>query len=181
MSPLESVGKRFRDSYAYIRQVGESAPRFENPLGQVAGGMEMLPRPTGARLPLLITGASQQSAEWVASQGDGWMTYPRPEQLQSQMIDDFNTKVKQAGEPPKPVMEPLYIDLVDDANATAKPIHLGLRLGVNALRHYLTSREAIGVNHIALNLRFNSRDVEQTIRTIAAEILPIFNQQGEDK
>ncbi|MFK7963834.1 MAG: LLM class oxidoreductase [Burkholderiaceae bacterium] len=174
-------GKRFRDSYAYIRQVGENAPRFDNPLGQVAGGMEMLPRPVGGRLPLLITGASQQSAEWVASHGDGWMTYPRPAQLQSQMIDQFNTKAKQAGEPPKPVMEPLYIDLEDDANATAQPIHLGLRLGVNALRRYLTSRQAIGINHIALNLRFNSKDTEQTLRTIAAEILPTFNQEDKDK
>ena len=100
------------------------------------------------------------------------MTYPRHAVQQSQLINDYQARVAQAGLSPKPVMEPLYVDLVDDADALPQPIHLGLRLGINALLDYLKSREAIGVNHIALNLRFNAANTEQTLRTIASEILP---------
>lgn len=171
----DARGQRFRDSYEYIRNVGAKAPRFENAFGQVAGGMEMLPKPQAGRLPLLITGMSQQSPDWIAKNGDGWMTYPRPALQQSHLIDDFRTRIEQLDESPKPVMEPLYIDLVDDVDASPQHIHLGLRLGINALRDYLKSREAIGVNHVALNLRFNRADTEQTLQKLATEILPIFN------
>jgi luciferase-type oxidoreductase len=167
-------GERFRDSYEYIRKVGEKSPHFENKFGHVAGEIDMLPRPTAGRLPLLVTGSCQQSADWIAKNGDGWMTYPRPALQQTHYIDDLRCRAEQQGEAHKPVMEPLYIDLVEDAETPPTPIHLGLRLGVNALRDYLKSREAIGVNHIALNLRFNRANTEQTLQRLATEILPTF-------
>ena len=74
--PFEGRGKRFRDSFDYIRRMTEDAPVFENPLGQVSGGIDLLPKPVGKRLPLLITGGSQQDPAWTAEHGDGWMTYP---------------------------------------------------------------------------------------------------------
>jgi len=173
--PFQSRGERFRESYDYIRQVGAPAPQFNNAYGHVSGGIDMLPKPTAGRLPLLITGACQQSSDWIANNGDGWMTYPRNAVQQSQVINDYQARIEQAGLSPKPVMEPLYIDLVDDAEALPQPIHLGLRLGTNALLDYLKSREAIGVNHIALNLRFNKANTEQTLQTIASEILPTLH------
>jgi len=68
-------------------------------------------------------------------------------------------------------MEPIYIDLTDNPDTQPKPIHLGFRLGVNHLRSYLESREQIGVNHVALNLRFNQLDIETTLRRLADEVL----------
>ena len=59
------------------------------------------------------------------------------------------------GEPVKPAVQSLYVDLTKDPQAPPRPIHLGFRLGVNHLRAYLKSLEEIGVNHVALNLRFN--------------------------
>ena len=173
--PFRERGTRFRESYDYIRSMGMDTPRFSNAFGQVGGGMDMLPKPAGARLPLLVTGSSQQNDEWIATNGDGWMTYPRPAGVQSQLIEDFRSRVAAAGDNDKPVMEPLYIDLADDPTEAPTPIHLGIRTGVYSLRDYLRSRQDIGVNHVALNLRFNRANTESTLATLANELLPEFS------
>ena len=77
-----------------------------------------------------------------------------------------------AGGGNKPAMQPLHIDLVADPDAPATPIHLGHRLGTNTLRKHLTALRAIGINHVALNLRFNHADVESTLGRVAEEVLP---------
>ena len=136
----------------------------------------MLPKPVAGRLPLLVTGSSQQNPDWIARHTDGWMTYPRAQQQQAQLIDDFRARIDIAGVADKPVMEPLYLDLAADADEPASPIHLGFRMGINALCDYLESREAIGVNHVALNLRFNRVATEPTLKRLAEVILPAFSQ-----
>ena len=72
-------------------------------------------------------------------------------------------------------MQPLYIDLADDPDEPAQPIHLGFRLGMKHLHGYLKSLEEIGVNHVALNLRFNQADIETTLKRMADELLPDFS------
>lgn len=173
---FEERGARFRAAYDYIRRVGETTPDFNSSFGTVSGRMDMLPKPVGGRLPLLITGSSQQTPNWIAEHGDGWMTYPRAPLLQSRLIRGYRERIDTVGARDKPVMEPLYVDLVDDANASLQPIHLGLRLGINALREYLNTRREIGVNHVALNLRFNKENVVPTLKTLASELLPDFRQ-----
>ncbi|MEM9137597.1 MAG: TIGR03571 family LLM class oxidoreductase, partial [Cyanobacteria bacterium P01_F01_bin.42] len=76
----------FRASFEYIRQMGEIAPAFKNSFGQVDGHLDLLPKPASGRLPLLITGSSRQSPDWIAENGDGWMTYPRSPLLQAQVV-----------------------------------------------------------------------------------------------
>ena len=175
--PFGQRGELFRESFDYIRKASEQSPRFESSYGTVSGGMDLLPKPTAGQLPLLVTGSSQQSREWIAANGDGWMTYPRPAAQQASLIRDYRSRIEAAGEPDKPVMEPLYIDLAAHPDAPPAPIHLGLHLGVNRLRDYLKEREAIGANHVALNLRFNRADAEDTLKRLADEILPDFNHE----
>ena len=73
-------------------------------------------------------------------------------------------------------MEPFYLDLAANPDEPAASIHLGFRMGINALGDYLESRRAIGVNHVALNLRFNRAAPEQTLRQLADAILPAFRE-----
>lgn len=68
--------ERFRASMAYIGAMAEESPQIETAYGTLSGNMDMLPKPVGARIPLLITGGSQQSPDWIAAHGDGWMTLP---------------------------------------------------------------------------------------------------------
>lgn len=134
----------------------------------------MLPKPTAGQLPLLITGGSQQSPDWVAQNGHGWITYPRNITTQAMMIDNWRLRTKAAGGFNKPVMQSLYIDLMEDANALPQPIHLGYRLGIHALKTHLQELEKIGINHVAINLRFNQADTETTLKRLADELLPDF-------
>ena len=64
----------------------------------------------------------------------------------------------------------------EDADATPQPIHLGLRLGVKHLTDYLHIAHRTGVNHVALNLRFNQMDIEKTMEHLARDVLPEFHQ-----
>ena len=174
-TPFDERGARFRASFEYIRRMADYAPVFENEYGSPYGGIDMLPKPVSGKLPLLITGGSQQSPKWLAENGDGWMTYPRNQALQARIIQDWRGRIKEAGRPNQPAMQPLYIDLADNPKTPPKPIHLGLRLGIPYLLAYLNSLKEIGINHVALNLRFNQADTETTMRQLAAEVLPAFS------
>lgn len=174
----EARGDRFRAAFEYISRMAEPVPAFENAYGSPGGGLDMLPKPPGGALPLLITGSSRQDTDWLARNGDGWMTYPRGTAEQARAIRAWRDRVAAAGGPAKPVMQPLYIDLADAPDAPPQPIHLGMRLGTDALRAYLNSVQEIGVNHVALNLRFNRADIETTLRRLADEVLPDFAVEG---
>lgn len=147
-------------------------PVLDNPLGTLQGQMDLLPKPTGGQIPMLITGSSQQSPEWVAQHGDGWMTYPRPAALQAQELSQYRTRQKDAGLAVKPVMQSLYLDLDPNPSAPVTPIHLGFRAGLDALQAHLLELKTTGVNHVALNLRFNRGNIATTLKEISREILP---------
>lgn len=136
--------------------------------------MDLLPKPSAGRLPLLVTGGSQQAPEWIARNGDGWITYPRQLAAQAGFIKDWRARAEALCGPARPVVQPLYLDLRRDPRERPQPIHPGFRLGANHLRAYLKTLEQIGVNHVALNLRFNRGDTEETMRRLADDILPGF-------
>jgi len=173
--PFADHGARFRASFDYIQRMWDPQPAFDNLYGSPRGGMDMLPKPVSGKIPLLITGGSQQTADWLGRNGDGWMTYPRGTTALAQVIAGWRANVRVAGGPDKPVMQPLYVDLAEDPDTPPQPVHLGFRLGVNTLRIYLKSLEDIGVNHVALNLRFNQADIETTLKRLADDILPDFS------
>jgi len=132
-------GERFRDSFGYIRKMTDDFPTHDSMQGAVAG-MDMLPKPTANRIPLLVTGGSQQSPDWSANHADGWMTYPRGVHQQAQVIADWCSRIPTDQGIDKSIMQSLYIDLVADPDAAPQPIHLGFRSGIIALRTYLKRR-----------------------------------------
>lgn len=172
---FEDRGNRFRDSVDYIRAMAETYPRAETAQGTLSGGIDMLPKPSAGRLPLLITGGSQQAPDWVARNGDGWMTYPRDAATQGRVVGAYRERIAEAGLPDKPVMQSLYVDLVAQKDAAPSPIHLGFRSGTDYLQRYLEEIRALGINHVALNLRFDGADTEDTMKRLADEILPDFH------
>ena len=173
---FEDRGARFRDSVDYIRAMADPYPQRDTAQGTLSGGIDMLPKPSGGELPLLITGGSQQSPDWVARNGNGWMTYPRNAAAQGRVVADYRRRISEAGLPDKPVMQSLYVDLVAQADAPPRPIHLGFRSGTDYLRRYLSEVRDLGINHVALNLRFNGAEIEPTMQKLADEILPEFTR-----
>ncbi|WP_299165236.1 LLM class oxidoreductase [uncultured Tateyamaria sp.] len=169
-----SRGDRFRDSVAYIRAMSDDYPRVQTDQGTLTGGADMLPKPVGGRLPMLVTGGSRQDPDWVAQNSDGWITYPRDPASQGRVVADYRARIAAAGGQNKPVMQSLYVDVLADADAEPRPIHLGFASGTEFLRQYLTEVRDLGINHVALNLRFNGADVEDTMQRIADDLLPDF-------
>jgi len=140
----------FRDSFAYIRAAAESFPVLENNnhYGKLDGQVDALPKPTGHKLPMLITGHSRQSLDWIAEHGDAWMYYPRNFYMQQNNITEWRAKVAEKRSYEKPFMQSLYIDLQDDDDHKPTPIHLGFKIGANHLREYLENLRQMGVNHV---------------------------------
>lgn len=169
-------GDQFREAFSYIHALGKDFPRYTGAHGTLDGQLDMLPKPVASHVPTLITGGSRQDPEWVAQNGDGWMTYPRDPLAQKREIASYRQRSLDAGAPIKPVMQSLYVDLVEDATAPPRPIHLGFCSGANFLRTYLRDIQSAGVNHVALNLRFNQNEIERTLEQIATTILPEFSQ-----
>ena len=167
-------GARFRDSFDYMRAMGQDYPHHQNTHGDLHGTMDMLPKPVGGHIPMLITGGSQQTPDWIAQNGDGWMTYPRDAAAQGRLVEDYRRRIEANGQPDKPVMQSLYVDLLDESDAKPRPIHLGFQSGVTFLHQYLSELESLGINHVALNLRFNQINIETTMKRLADDLLPQF-------
>jgi luciferase-type oxidoreductase len=172
----EKRGEMFREAFTYVRKSTEFFPVLETiHYGELKGNIDILPKPTTHKIPLLITGYSRQSLEWNAANGDGWMYYPRNLYQQQHTITQWRELIAKTQEFDKPFKQPLYVDLQENDDFRPQPIHLGFRIGANYLVQYLQHLKEIGVNHVVLNLRFNTRNMEQTLEEIAKKVLPHFH------
>lgn len=173
---FENRGKLFRDAFTYIRKAQNDFPVLESShYGILNGQVDVLPKPFGKKIPLLITGHSRQSIEWNAENGDGWMYYPRNLNQQQDTIMSWRKLVSKVQQYDKPFMQPLYIDLQDDDDFLPQAIHLGFRIGAKHLIDFFNHLKEIGVNHVAVNLRFNSNKIEKSLEDFANKILPHFH------
>jgi len=172
----EQRGELFREAFDYIRNAHHQSPVFSSSTyGTLDGQLNVLPKPTGHKIPMLVTGSSRQSLAWNAEHGDGWMNYPRSIDMQEATIAHWRELVGESHSYSKPFMQPLYIDLHHDDDFLPKPIHLGFKTGINYLISYFNRLRQMGVNHVALNLRFNSGDTGQTLAYLAEKLLPHFH------
>jgi len=175
---FEKRGKLFRDAFNYIRKAEEDFPMLENnDFGNLNGQVDVLPKPTSYRTPMLITGNSRQSMEWIAKHSNGWMYYPRPNMQQAYTIAEWRREIAKHHDFDKPFMTPLYVVLEKDADFKPQPIQLGFRIGANYLIEYFRTVREIGVNHVAINLRFNSNNLEATLEDLAEKVLPHFHSE----
>ena len=120
----------FRENFHVIRAVLEKEfPRVQSSYGQLLGTADLVPKPTG-RLPMMITGHSRQTLEWIAQNADGWITYPRPLPQQADLAQRWRDAVAAVGKTAfKPMAQSFYVDLADGPHDPPTPIHLGFRAG----------------------------------------------------
>lgn len=172
----ENRGERFREAFQYIRNAQNEFPSFASKaFGKLSGNIDILPKATTHKIPMLVTGFSQQTLQWNAENADGWMYYPRDTTQQKYRIAEWRSIIAETQDYDKPFLQPLYIDLHENDDFKPQPIHLGFRIGAKYLLAYLQHLQDIGVNHIALNLRFNSSPIEATLERLATTILPEFH------
>jgi luciferase-type oxidoreductase len=163
----------FRENLALLRKVrAESFPSFQSVYGTMFGTADLVPKPYG-NLPILITGSSRQTLDWIASHADGWITYPRGVEQQATLVAQWRAKVEAVAPGVfKPFAQSLYLDLAKDPNAPPETIHLGFRSGRNFALRFFTALRIAGVNHVAINLKYSKREAVDVMDEIAAEILP---------
>lgn len=172
---LEQRGDRFVEHFDTLRKLlYDDFPTYQNSYGKLEGVADSLPK-VKETIPLLVTGHSQQSLEWIAQQADGWITYPRKLPHHDRFVKGWHQTVSDSEHDFKPFAQSLYVDLVADVEALPVPIHLGIRTGRKALKNYLHHLKLIGANHVAINLKYGSRPARAVMEELAAHVLPYIN------
>jgi luciferase-type oxidoreductase len=169
----------FRENLRVIRRVlMEEFPNVQSSYGALIGTADLVPKPF-ARLPILITGSSRQSFEWVAEHADGWITYPRDLARQAELVAKWRAVVETVSPGVfKPFSQSLYVDLADAPAEPPRPIHLGFRAGRNFVIDFLSELAGAGVNHVILNLKYGHRPARDVLEEIGQEVLPHLSKRG---
>ncbi|NUB25219.1 LLM class oxidoreductase [Azospirillum brasilense] len=173
---MDKRGALFRENFAVLRTVlTQNFPRIQSSYGVMQGTTDLVPKPVGA-LPILITGTSRQTLEWIAGHADGWITYPRSLAQQAEHAAHWHATVT-AMRPGvfTPFVQSLYIDLTAEPDHPAQPIHLGFRGGRNVLFQFLDALRQADVNHVILNVKYGARDAAEVIDEIGRNVLPRLN------
>ncbi|TMM56841.1 LLM class oxidoreductase [Maribacter algarum] len=171
---IEKRGELFRDSFFYIKALQKDFPTYESAhYGVTNGGIDLLPK-YKQETPMLVTGHSGQSLEWIAEHGDGWIYYPRNFSFLQHTLTDWNNALESTGQYWKPYMQSLYIDLLEGKNAAPQGIHLGFKSGTDYALEHVKTLETYGVNHVIINLKYGSRPAEEVLEELGADIVPHF-------
>lgn len=177
----ESRAERFREAVVLFRRyLQESFPVIDSPMSKL-NGADLLPKPIAGKIPLLITGSSRQSMEWIAANGDGWLSYPGDTSSASgvtqlgKKVENWRKLIPQKIFKPHATNE--WIDLAEDPNEPPKSLRNGfiLRVGRNGLIDLLKHWQSAGVNHAALGIQHCRRPAKETLIELAEEVLPHFN------
>ena len=172
---VQNRSELFRDSFAYIKALQSDFPQFASKhYGAIKGGIDLLPKYSG-KTPLVVTGHSGQSLDWIAEHADGWLYYPRDFNTLAVVMQQWKDALKKTQQPWKPFLQSLYVDLVKDTEAKPRPIHLGFRSGTAYLNAHLKMLESYGVNHVILNLKYGSTAAEAMMEEIAKNVIPNFS------
>lgn len=166
----EDRSELFREAVAVIRKAWkEHFPTIDSGRVHLANG-DLLPKPKLSDIPLMVTGHSGQSPEWIAEHSDGWIYYPRALKFQKMLIDNWRSLTEEF----KPFTQSLYVDLAEDPYHVPIPIHLGFRTGRVFLIEFLEDLRDAGVNHVIINLKYGQRPVEEVIEELGEFVLPHF-------
>lgn len=177
--------ERFAHAVSYFRQLMQAGQlNIDSPLGRF-NTAELLPKPAHGSIPLIVTGSSGQSPEWIAEHADGWLTYPEathtplgPQKLAAK-IQAWRARIPDGGF--RPHMTNEWLDLVDDPDYPRTPLQGGftLRTGRKGLITLLEEWQAAGVNHAALGIQFAQRPAAEIIQELAEYVLPHFASHQE--
>ncbi|HEP0306833.1 TPA: LLM class oxidoreductase [Providencia rettgeri] len=181
----EQRAKRFAQAVDYFRQLmADGLLNIQSPLGEF-NRAQLLPKPITGQIPLIVTGGSGQSKQWIADYSDGWLSYPEatshPEGALrlAEKIASWRALIPEHDF--RPHMTNEWIDLVDDPDFPRTPLRGGftLRTGRNGLIQLLEEWQAAGVNHAAIGIQYSERPALEVLQEMAEEVLPHFpSHQG---
>lgn len=177
---FDKRGELFREVMQDIQTLHTiDTPKMDSSITKMQE-LNLVPKPLHHHIPTLVTGASQQSLEWIAKNADGWITYPGPTTTNEDTLN-LEQKIKAFRDliPNgifKPHMTNEWIELDEDPHFPRTPLRGGfvLKTGRLGLIDLLHKWEEIGVNHAAIGIQFGKRDIGETLDELATEVLPYF-------
>ena len=165
-------GDAFRERWNLVRSALSPDEAGRAALREATGGHDLM-APPAERIGMLVVGSARQSLQWTAAHADGWATYHRDEARQQGRIGLWQTALRERADgEPKPFVQSLQIDLLEDPAAPAEPIELGLRTGRDALVAYLDRMEDAGVAHVLMNVVRGPRPATEVVEELGREVLP---------
>ena len=180
---FERRGELFREVLQDMQTLHNTeSPKINSSITKMQD-LNLVPKPLHTNIPALVTGASQQSLDWIATHADGWITYPGPTTTNEdtlnleQKIKAFRDLIPNGAF--KPHMTNEWIELDEDPHYPRTPLRGGfvLKTGRLGLIELLQKWEAIGVNHAAIGIQYGKRDIGETLDELASEVLPYFKTE----
>ncbi|PPA69422.1 LLM class oxidoreductase [Jeotgalibacillus proteolyticus] len=161
----------FRESIVVMKKVWkESFPQIQTERVEMLQG-DVVPKPILSDIPILGTGYSGQTIEWLAKHTDGWFFYSQGVNEQRELVK----KWREAAGVFKPFAQSLAIDLSENSNEAPKPIKGGFRSGYKFLIDYLHAYSDAGVNHVMFGLKNSKRPAAEVIQELGEYIVPHFS------
>lgn len=161
-------GELFRESVRVMRTAwSEEFPEVESAYGTMDGRLDLVPKPTTETLPLLVTGNARQSVDWIGEHGDGWLHYQLPLDTVESVVDDWRAATPER----KPFAQAMGVQLKSDPEAGMDHVHQGFAAGSEWFVEHLRALSDRGVDHLAINVRGNDRDVRTVLEEFADEVM----------
>lgn len=172
---FDDRSERFREAREIISKLTTSHfPRFDTRYyGSFDGGLDLVPKPRGARLPTVAIGRGGQSFEWLYANMDAWIWHLSDFSKLPQVIAQWHAAGEAQGLPYKPYGYSTFFELDADPNAPLQFAH-GIRIGRNPLIELLKRQQDEGVRHLAINLRPSHRPSAEVLDELAEFLLPHF-------
>lgn len=157
-------GKAFREAVDIIKGKRDLSKLRAN-------NLDILPHADAPKM--LVAGLAQQSPEYINEHLDGIFAYPRtPNEHKTQMQIYRRTASED-----KAYVSFIHLDFkINEDDAPINRHHFGISTGKNGLIKELQDMKEAGVNHIGLHFRRNENNLEEAIKKIGEEILPIFHK-----
>jgi luciferase-type oxidoreductase len=170
----DNRGERYRDAFSLIKAVTEhDFPRLQTThYGRLDGDIDLIPKPVGKRMPMIVVGRARQDMEWIAAHSDGWIWHLSDFNRLPQLIALWRSSHQDHWI--KPYGYGTMFDLSEDPHAPLRVTGNGVRAGRNALIELFHQQQQQGVSHVALNLKPLRRPAEEALAELAQYVLPLF-------
>lgn len=182
---FESREERYREGFNLIRDVTETSfPSASTHFyGQLEGLLDLVPKPVGPRLPMIVVGRARQSLEWIANNADAWIWHLSDFARLPALIREYRSANKSQSF--KPYGYATFFDLAKDPSTPLERGYNGIRIGRRALVDLWKRQQDEGVSHVALNIKPLQRPAAEVLEEMAEHVLPHFpvgtSAAGENK
>jgi luciferase-type oxidoreductase len=170
--------ERFRQHWTTIEELLSGDGQVDASGETADPAAAILPRPAQGRIPMLAVGSAGQTIGWVARNANGWATYYRPLDKQRDRYAMWASAIDKAAPPGRPVFAcAMTLELLEDPDAPAQPLGLGLRVGRNGLVDELLALRTLGAGHVMFNIAGQARSAQSVLRELAAEVAPRLSER----